>query len=86
MTSRLRIAGVVLDIEGDAGQVSETLGELAEFLARGQKAQAAVDAAIEAPRCQVCGQYDCGTVMVNDTDEARAEHEPPKPRTRKAKR
>lgn len=27
--------------------------------------------------CAVCGNSDCGTLMVNDTDEARVEHEPP---------
>jgi len=29
--------------------------------------------------CAVCGSPGCGSVMVNDSDEARAEHEPPYP-------
>lgn len=32
VTSRLRIAGLVVEIDGDAGEVSDTLRELAESL------------------------------------------------------
>lgn len=34
---------------------------------------------VHSDACAVCGEDDCGSVMVNDTDEARAEHEPPYP-------
>lgn len=29
--------------------------------------------------CAVCGENDCGSLMVNDSNQARIEHEPPYP-------